>query len=122
VGKTEEQLKAAGVAYKVGKFPFTANSRAKINHETDGFAKVLADATTDRILGVHIMGPQAGELIGLWSLVIAQRLKISAVAGMIAPYPTLTEISKRAAGQYYVKRLFQSPMVKRVVRFVQSFA
>ncbi|MBX9707025.1 MAG: dihydrolipoyl dehydrogenase, partial [Caulobacteraceae bacterium] len=64
VGKTEDQLKAEGVAYKSGKFPFTANSRAKINHETDGYAKVLADAATDRILGVHIMGPQAGEMIG----------------------------------------------------------
>ena len=57
VGKTEEELKAEGVAYKVGKFPFTANSRAKINHETEGFVKVLADAATDRILGVHMIGP-----------------------------------------------------------------
>ena len=63
VGQTEDQLKAAGVAYKKGKFPFTANSRAKINHETDGFVKVLADAATDKVLGVHIMGPQAGEMI-----------------------------------------------------------
>ena len=57
VGKTEEELKAAGVAYKVGKFPFTANARAKINHETEGFVKVLADAKTDRVLGVHMIGP-----------------------------------------------------------------
>ncbi len=64
VGKTEEQLKEAGVAYKSGKFPFSANSRAKINHETEGFAKVLADAKTDEILGVHIVGPDAGEMIG----------------------------------------------------------
>ena len=63
VGKTEEQLKAAGVAYKVGKFPFTANSRAKINHETEGFVKILADATTDRVLGVHMMGPAVSEMI-----------------------------------------------------------
>jgi dihydrolipoamide dehydrogenase len=64
VGKTEEELKAAGVAYKAGKFPFSANSRAKVNHEAEGFVKVLADATTDRILGVHMMGPQVGEMIG----------------------------------------------------------
>ncbi|PSJ19046.1 dihydrolipoyl dehydrogenase, partial [Halomonas sp. ND22Bw] len=63
VGQTEDQLKAAGVQYKKGKFPFAANSRAKINHETDGFVKVLADAATDKVLGVHIMGPQAGEMI-----------------------------------------------------------
>ncbi len=64
VGKNEEELKAAGVAYKVGKFPFTANSRAKVNHEGDGFVKVLADAATDQILGVHMIGPQVGEMIG----------------------------------------------------------
>ena len=56
VGKTEEELKAAGVAYKAGKFPFTANGRAKVNHQTDGFVKILADAKTDRVLGVHIVG------------------------------------------------------------------
>lgn len=64
VGKTEEQLKAEGRAYKVGKFPFTANSRAKINHETEGFAKVIADAQTDEVLGVHLVGPSVSEMIG----------------------------------------------------------
>jgi len=63
IGKTEEELKAAGVAYNVGKFPFTANGRAKVNKTTDGFVKVLADAATDRILGVHMIGPHVGELI-----------------------------------------------------------
>ena len=63
VGKTEEELKAAGIAYKVGKFPFTANGRAKVNRTTDGFVKILADATTDRVLGVHIIGPHASEMI-----------------------------------------------------------
>ena len=57
VGKTEEELKEAGIAYKVGKFPFMANGRAKVNCTTDGFVKILADATTDRVLGVHIIGP-----------------------------------------------------------------
>jgi hypothetical protein len=63
VGKTEEDLKQAGVAYNVGKFPFTANGRAKANQTTDGFVKVLADAKTDRVLGVHIVGIEAGEMI-----------------------------------------------------------
>ena len=63
VGKTEEELKAAGVAYKVGKFPFLANARAKVNHETDGFVKVIADAKTDQVLGVHMVGPDVGEMI-----------------------------------------------------------
>ena len=63
VGKTEEELKAAGVAYKVGKFPFTANGRAKVNMTTDGFVKILADAKTDRVLGVHIIGADAGNMI-----------------------------------------------------------
>ena len=64
VGKTEEELKAAGVAYNVGKFPFTANGRAKVNLTTEGFVKILADAKTDRVLGVHILGPDAGNMIG----------------------------------------------------------
>ena len=63
VGRTEEQLKADGVEYRVGKFPFTANARARCNADTDGFVKILADAKTDRILGGHIIGPEAGDLI-----------------------------------------------------------
>merc|ERR1719242_821281 len=63
VGKTEEELKAEGVAYNKGEFPFLANSRARCNGEADGFVKVLADKTTDRMLGVHIIGPNAGEMI-----------------------------------------------------------
>src|SRR5207237_9287961 len=63
VGKTEEELKAAGVAYNVGKFPFTANGRAKVNRTTDGFVKILADAKTDRVVGVHIIGADAGTML-----------------------------------------------------------
>ena len=81
VGQTEDQLKAAGVAYKVGKFPFTANSRAKINHETDGFAKILADAKTDEILGVHIVGPQAGEMIGEYCVAMAFKAGVHGPSG-----------------------------------------
>ena len=97
VGRTEQQLKADGVAYKAGKFPFTANSRAKINHETDGFAKVLADAATDRILGVHIVGPAASELIA--EAVVAMEFQASAedLARTIHAHPTLSEAVKEAA-------------------------
>ena len=97
VGRTEDQLKADGVAYKAGKFPFSANSRAKINHETDGFAKVLADATTDRILGVHIMGPQAGEMIGEACVAMAFGGSSEDVARICHPHPTRSEAVKQAA-------------------------
>ncbi|MBI1404519.1 MAG: dihydrolipoyl dehydrogenase [Caulobacter sp.] len=97
VGKTEEQLKADGVEYKVGKFPFTANSRAKINHETDGFAKVLADARTDRILGVHMVGPQVGEMIGEYCVAMAFAAASEDVARVCHPHPTRSEAGRQAA-------------------------
>ncbi len=97
VGRTEEQLKADGVAYKVGKFPFTANSRARCNAETDGFVKILADATTDRILGAHIIGPEAGDLIQ--ELVVAMEFSGSAedLARSSHGHPGLSEALKEAA-------------------------
>jgi len=97
VGRTEEQLKADGVAYKSGKFPFTANSRAKINHETEGFVKVLADAATDRILGVHILGPQAGEMIGEACVTMAFGGASEDIARICHPHPTRSEAVKQAA-------------------------
>lgn len=97
VGKTEDQLKADGVAYKSGKFPFSANSRAKINHETDGYAKVLADAVTDRILGVHIMGPQAGEMIGEACIAMAFGGASEDIARTSHAHPTRSEAVKQAA-------------------------
>ena len=97
VGKTEDQLKEAGVAYKSGKFPFTANSRAKINHETEGFVKVLADATTDKVLGVHILGPQAGEMIGEACIAMAFGGASEDIARVCHPHPTRSEAVKQAA-------------------------
>ena len=97
VGKTEEQLKAAGVAFKKGKFPFTANSRAKINHETEGFVKVLADATTDKVLGVHIFGPSAGELIGEACIAMAFGGSSEDIARTCHAHPTRSEAVKQAA-------------------------
>lgn len=97
VGKTEEQLKAEGRAYKVGKFPFTANSRAKINHEAEGFVKVLADERTDQILGVHIIGPSAGELIGEYCVALEFSASAEDIALICHPHPTRSEALRQAA-------------------------
>ena len=97
VGKTEEELKAAGVAYKVGKFPFTANARAKTIAATDGFAKVIADAKTDRVLGLHIMGANAGEMIAEGALAIEFGAASEDIARTSHPHPTLSEAVRQAA-------------------------
>jgi dihydrolipoamide dehydrogenase len=97
VGKTEEELKAAGVAYNAGKFPFTANGRAKANQQTEGFVKILADAKADRVLGVHIIGSDAGNMIA--EAVIAMEFGASAedIARSCHAHPTLPEAVKEAA-------------------------
>ena len=97
VGKTEEQLKEAGVQYKTGKFPFSANARARANNDTDGFVKILSDVTTDRILGVHIIGPEAGDLIQ--EAVVAMEFGGSAedLARTSHGHPGLSEAVKEAA-------------------------
>jgi len=97
VGKTEEQLKKNNLEYKVGKFPFLANSRAKVNNETDGFVKILADAKTDRVLGVHIIGPHCGDMIA--EMVLAMEFGASAedIARTCHAHPTHTEAIKEAA-------------------------
>jgi dihydrolipoamide dehydrogenase len=97
VGKTEEELKAAGVEYKIGKFPFTANARAKTIAATDGFAKVLADAKTDRVLGVHIMGAEAGNLIQEAAFAIETGAASEDIARTSHAHPTLTEAVRQAA-------------------------
>ena len=97
VGKTEEELKAAGVAYKVGKFPFTANARAKVNHETEGFVKVIADAKTDRVLGVHMIGPSVSEMIGEYCVAMEFAAASEDVARTCHPHPTRSEALRQAA-------------------------
>ena len=97
VGKSEEELKAAGVAYKVGKFPFTANGRAKANKTTDGFVKILADAGTDRVLGVHIIGAAASEMIAEPSVLMEFGGSAEDLARTCHAHPTLTEAVKEAA-------------------------
>ena len=97
VGKTEEELKAAGIAYKTGKFLFLANGRAKANQTTDGFVKVLADAKTDRVLGCHIVGPQAGELIHEVAVLMEFGGSAEDLARTTHAHPTLAEAVKEAA-------------------------
>ncbi len=97
VGKSEEDLKAAGIAYKVGKFPFTANARAKVNKTTEGFVKILADADTDRILGVHIIAAYASEMIAEAAVVMEFGGSAEDLARTTHAHPTLTEAVKEAA-------------------------
>ena len=118
VGLTEAQArKAHGERLEVVRFPYAENDRAIAGGKTAGLIKVMV--VRGRPVGASIAGASAGELIAPWALMIANKLKMSAMAAMVAPYPTLGEINKRAAGAYFSPRIFDSAMVKRVVRFVQ---
>ncbi|MDB2353410.1 dihydrolipoyl dehydrogenase [Candidatus Pelagibacter bacterium] len=97
VGKTEEQLKAENKSYKVGKFPFLANSRAKVNNQTDGFVKILADSKTDKVLGVHIIGPHCGDMIAEMALAMEFGASAEDIARTCHAHPTHTEAIKEAA-------------------------
>ncbi len=97
IGKTEEELKAAGIDYRVGKFPFLANGRAKANRTTDGFVKILADARSDRLLGCHIVGAQAGEIIHEVAVVMEFGGSAEDLARICHAHPTLSEAVKEAA-------------------------
>lgn len=120
VGLTEAEARAAyGSKLEVVRFDFHHNDRAIATLQTKGLIKVMIHK--GRPVGVSIVGHQAGELITLWSMLIANGLKMSAVADMVAPYPTFSEINKRAAGAYFSPRLFDNPMVKRVVGLVQKW-
>jgi dihydrolipoamide dehydrogenase len=97
VGKGEEELKAAGIAYNAGKFPFTANGRAKANQQTDGFVKILADAKSDRVLGVHIVGSDAGNMIAEAAIAMEMGAAAEDIARTCHAHPTLPEAVKEAA-------------------------
>jgi len=97
VGRSEEELKAAGISYNVGKFPFTANGRAKVNHTTDGLVKILADAKTDRVLGVHILGADAGNMIAEAAVAMEFGAAAEDIARTCHAHPTLPEAVKEAA-------------------------
>lgn len=118
VGPTEAEARATyGGRLSVVRAAFSGNDRAIAERRGQGFVKVMVVA--GRPVGATVVGPQAGELIGLWVLAISSRLKLSAVAGMVLPYPTLGETAKRAAGAYFSPKLFDNPAVKRIVRWVQ---
>ena len=120
VGLTEAQAREAhGDKLEVVRFHYTHNDRAIAERKTKGFIKVMV--VKGRPIGASIVGYQAGELINLWALALANNMKMSQIAAMVAPYPTIGEINKRAAGAYFSPRLFESNMVKRVVGFVQRF-
>ena len=121
VGLTEAEAKKrhGSHAVTVSRFDYDENDRAIAEGKTTGFIKVMV--VKGKPVGATIVGAQAGELIGVWGLAIANGLKMSAVAAMVAPYPTLGEINKRAAGAYFSPKLFDNPTVKRVVGFVQRY-
>jgi pyruvate/2-oxoglutarate dehydrogenase complex dihydrolipoamide dehydrogenase (E3) component len=121
VGLTEAQAieKHGRASVFTARAEFDHNDRAIATGQNAGFVKVMV--VKGRPVGATIVGPQAGELIQLWALAISARLKMSAISGMVAPYPTLGEINKRAAGAYFSPKLFDSPWVKRIVRVVQTF-
>jgi pyruvate/2-oxoglutarate dehydrogenase complex dihydrolipoamide dehydrogenase (E3) component len=114
VGATEAQLLQAGVAHKVLRFPFEKNDRAQTERKTVGKIKVLI-SPKGYVLGASILGAQAGELILPWVMAIQNRFKISALANVIAPYPTFSEVSKRFSGIYYAEKLF-SPLMQKIVK------
>jgi len=119
VGLTEAAAKDMhGDKVEVVRFEYKDNDRARAELATTGLIKVMV--LKGRPIGVSIVGYQAGELVNLWAMAIANNLKMSAVAAMVAPYPTIGEINKRAAGAYFGPKLFNSKMVKKVVGFVQK--
>lgn len=120
VGLTEAEAREEhGESIRVLTWPFAENDRARAEHKTHGLIKAVV-AKNGRILGCGIAGPAAGELIQVWVLALSQKLKIGAMASMIAPYPTLSEVSKRAAGSFYTPSLF-SKKTRAVVRFLSIF-
>ena len=97
IGKTEEQLKKENIKFKIGKFPFLANSRAKVNNETEGFVKIIADEKTDKILGVHMIGPHVGNMIAEIAIAMEFGASSEDIARTCHAHPTHTEAIKEAA-------------------------
>jgi dihydrolipoamide dehydrogenase len=105
VGQNEQELKASNTPYRVGTFPFSANSRAKTNLDTEGMVKMLADPETDRILGVHIIGPNAGEMIAEGTLALEYGASSEDIARTCHAHPTLAEAFKEAAMNTHAKAI-----------------
>jgi pyruvate/2-oxoglutarate dehydrogenase complex dihydrolipoamide dehydrogenase (E3) component len=119
VGLTEEQAKARHKSIRVLRWPYHENDRAQAEHETHGHIKVVT-AVNGRILGTTIVGAHAGELIATWTLALTRKLNIRAMTGIVMPYPTLSEIGKRAAITYFLPSL-TSPTIRRVISFLRRF-
>lgn len=120
VGMVEAEAREAhGAGIEIIRLGFEDNDRARTERETEGFIKVIADRR-GRILGVTILGERAGELLAPWCLAMSRNLKLSALAGLVLPYPTRGELSKRAAGRFYAPRLFSGPM-RLLARFLRCF-
>ena len=120
VGMTEAQAhKVHGARLEVVRFDYAHNDRAIAERKTKGFIKVMV--VKGRPVGASIVGYQAGELITLWALALANSMKMSQIAAMVAPYPTIGEVNKRAAGAYFSPRLFENPTLKKVVGLVQRY-
>jgi pyruvate/2-oxoglutarate dehydrogenase complex dihydrolipoamide dehydrogenase (E3) component len=118
-GLTEAQARARGYKLRILRWPYHDNDRAQTERATHGHIKVITDQR-GRILGVTIVGAQAGELIATWSLAIAQKLNVRAMAGVVFPYPTLSEIGKRAAIEFFTPGL-TSPWVRRIIAMLRVF-
>ena len=120
VGLTEaEARKRHGAALTVARYEFEHNDRLIAERKREGLIKVMV--VKGRPVGASIAGPMAGELIGMWAMAIANRMKMSAIANTVLPYPTVSEVNKRAASAYFTPKLFESDTVKKVVRFVQRW-
>ena len=120
VGMTEAQARDKhGSKLEVIRFDMHHNDRLIAERKNKGLIKIMV--VKGRPVGASIVGPMAGELIGMWAMAIANNLKMSAVANTVLPYPTISEVNKRVAGAYFSPRLFESNTVKRVVRFVQRW-
>lgn len=120
VGLTEQQARDEhGIYSEVYRFPYHENDRAIAEGKTTGLIKIMV--AKGRPVGATIVGASAGDLIGFWALAIANKMKMSSIAGMVAPYPTLGEVNKRVAGAYFSPRLFESDKVKSVVGFIQKY-
>jgi pyruvate/2-oxoglutarate dehydrogenase complex dihydrolipoamide dehydrogenase (E3) component len=116
VGSSEAGAREQGIGHEVVRWAFADNDRARAERQTDGLVKVVV-GKRGAVLGAAIAGAHAGELILPWVMAVEQRLKLRALAGLVAPYPTLGEVSKRAAGAYYAPRLF-GPRVRWLVRLL----
>lgn len=119
VGLSEAQAQAQGIRHEIVRWPFAENDRARAERATDGLVKIVA-GRSGRVLGAAIVGAHAGELILPWVLAVERGLRLSALANLVAPYPTLSEVSKRAAGAYYTPRLF-SDRTRWLVRLLRRF-